>query len=235
MAKMSQQSAPHKSFGYTAISVSSPDFNERMNALEKALRCMEVESMLNMEQNKKLEHITSMCFHAMRTLIEPREEENKYSGCTKTSTCHSYRRDLHTTEKVKYERLMLLLHSAEFCFSIFNNLNQKPDATYINLYGISLAKINYGLGMFFRKMMPESTHRLSSRRHFEKVSTFAPRSSLSNKAKFWIATFSSEFDDFSDISVDRCPEEYVVGLYSTFASNFDDLLVNKLSYETPKN
>jgi len=33
--------------------------------------------------------------------------------------------------------------------------------------------------------------------------------------------------------VSRCPPEYIVGLYSTFADRFDELLVEKLQYKTP--
>jgi predicted TPR repeat methyltransferase len=34
-------------------------------------------------------------------------------------------------------------------------------------------------------------------------------------------------------TIDRCPRDYVIGLYATFADRFDDLLVNKLEYQTP--
>jgi predicted TPR repeat methyltransferase len=37
----------------------------------------------------------------------------------------------------------------------------------------------------------------------------------------------------SDGVLSKCPPEYVVGLYATFAERFDELLVEKLQYQTP--
>jgi predicted TPR repeat methyltransferase len=57
---------------------------------------------------------------------------------------------------------------------------------------------------------------------------------MSGKAAFWLATMDSSPQRSVDVGVvHRCPKEYIVSLYSTFASNFDDLLVNKLHYQTP--
>jgi predicted TPR repeat methyltransferase len=77
----------------------------------------------------------------------------------------------------------------------------------------------------------------------------------SSMAQFWFETLSSEnscSNDHSFISAQdrertetlrptttstskmkKCPPEYIIGLYSTFAERFDTLLVQELQYQTP--
>jgi predicted TPR repeat methyltransferase len=62
------------------------------------------------------------------------------------------------------------------------------------------------------------------------VEKFPSGHSLISTARFWLAT---QADGDSEFAIDRCPKDYVVNLYSTFADKFDNLLVDKLSYETP--
>jgi len=79
---------------------------------------------------------------------------------------------------------------------------------------------------------------------------------LAQKSQFWLATFQTDLiqdenhegyntstsNDTSLLSsssltsipqIDCCPEDYILSLYSSFAPKFDDLLVNKLQYQTP--
>jgi predicted TPR repeat methyltransferase len=118
----------------------------------------------------------------------------------------------------------------------------------------NLGLAHYRLGMLFRKLIPESIHRQSSLFHYKECfKFFPPNDTITKKCRFWLATLG-EFGAFGDtnvvsgddnldidtctrtdiiVNVDRCPEEYIVSLYSSFASKFDNLLVNKLKYETP--
>ncbi len=62
-------------------------------------------------------------------------------------------------------------------------------------------------------------------------------------AKFWMATLRNiprrGHDDDDEnrptptIDLSKCPVEYVINLYATFAERFDELLVEKLDYQTP--
>jgi len=70
--------------------------------------------------------------------------------------------------------------------------------------------------------------------HFQTVLKILPEGEITaKKSKFWLATFGKDTDS-TVIDIDRCPEEYIISLYSAFACNFDQLLVEKLNYETPK-
>jgi len=119
-----------------------------------------------------------------------------------------------------------------------------------------LAKAQYRLGTFFRTLYPHFSHRITSIRHFRSVLellklpymnlsyTLQSQSSelhdLVIKANFWLATFQQDYQDLptnsdlhDNVQVDRCPSEYVISLYSSFAATFDNQLVKKLKYETP--
>jgi len=52
---------------------------------------------------------------------------------------------------------------------------------------------------------------------------------LQEMAQFWLATLNGN----SNITATKCPQDYIVGLYSTFAARFDTLLVESLQYHTP--
>ena len=112
-----------------------------------------------------------------------------------------------------------------------------------------LAKAHYRLGTVFRTMQPTTAHCPKSKYHFHSVldllnppymhTSFKlqPYSSelysLVVKAKFWLATLQHGVDGIISKEVERCPSEYVVSLYSSFADTFDNQLVNKLKYQTP--
>lgn len=96
---------------------------------------------------------------------------------------------------------------------------------------MKLGLAHYKLGMFFRKLQPELCHRPTSLFHYKKSLHFLPVDDTNaKKCRFWLATFGNEA---SDIDMDRCPKEYIVSIYSSFANHFDNTLVKKLKYQTP--
>ena len=86
-------------------------------------------------------------------------------------------------------------------------------------------------------MNPPEKQRPRSIKHFTRCRE--QRTSNHDLAGFWLATLktaecNSEINDQQQcLEITKCPAEYVVGLYSTFAEKFDELLVNKLDYKTP--
>ena len=100
-------SPPATSIGYAALSISSPTFKERMDALRKVI---ELE-----EARKSLDAISSvgLAFAVLRLLIEPREEEknNKPSMITiggsipKNSLKNPSKRDLDLEERNLYKKI----------------------------------------------------------------------------------------------------------------------------------
>lgn len=126
------------------------------------------------------------------------------------------RRDLGKEELTLYERIQQGLEDAWAT----HNLDEK------NMEFLALRE--YRLGLFFRKMNPKDKNQPRSRAHFRRACKGLPRTHPSySLAEFWLATM----DDTQAIT--KCPADYVVGLYSTFAAKFDDLLVGKLAYKTP--
>ena len=91
--------------------------------------------------------------------------------------------------------------------------------------------------LFFRKMNPPDTQRPRSRKHFTRCRQQC--TSNAELASFWLATLeATEASDGdgqheSNNEITKCPVDYVVGLYSSFAAKFDQLLVDKLEYQTP--
>ena len=93
----------------------------------------------------------------------------------------------------------------------------------------------YRLGRFFRKLEPSNIYRILSIFYLEKAIEHLSRNHKDHTmAQFWLATVTPISNDASKPTFTICPAEYIVGLYSTFAPKFDDLLVGKLEYETPK-
>jgi predicted TPR repeat methyltransferase len=93
-----------------------------------------------------------------------------------------------------------------------------------------LALREYRLGLLFRKMKPLNKYRPRARAHFQSAYHHLPvKNKIRSLAQFWLATI----DETQQASLTKCPEDYVVGLYSTFAATFDDLLIGKLAYKTP--
>ena len=71
--------------------------------------------------------------------------------------------------------------------------------------------------------------------YFENAVAHLPRNHQDHiMAQFWLATLMPISNDELTLKFAKCPAEYIVGLYSTFAPRFDDLLVKKLEYATPK-
>ena len=146
----------------------------------------------------------------VRLLVEPRQ---KMLGKQQS------RQDLDKGESTLYKNIDKALEQAWALEGVLSDSN-------IEL----LALRDYRLGLFFRKLDPPKRHQPHSRAHFqrtcERLSSLHPSHSL---AQFWLATM----DDTQQGNLKKCPEEYVVGLYSTFAARFDDLLVGQLAYKTP--
>lgn len=209
--------APDKPVGYATLANVAIDHKVRMEALRHAV---DLESGLLAIENKP--PTIGVALALVKLLSEPRQEEAKAllkSSCRgeksigKASSKHPNRRDLDETEQSIYDRLRNTLEGFD------PNAKEKE----------SLGWMHSKLGSFFRKLEPGSIHRPRSVHHFQSVTNILSSDhTLSKKANFWLTTLGEAND-----SCDRCPEDYVVGMYSSFASNFDDLLVNKLKYKTP--
>ncbi|GMH91025.1 hypothetical protein TrST_g9782 [Triparma strigata] len=125
------------------------------------------------------------------------------------------------------EALVLYLTSSKNC----------DESTYENIQNtISDQDVNrhYELGVYFRRRNKERCkyHYGVVVRVMEKVIADTGRDpkGLHSKAKFWLATVEKGGEG----AVERCPKEYVVGLYKGFAPTFDHTLVEKLHYKTPQ-
>jgi predicted TPR repeat methyltransferase len=200
-----------------------------------------------------LEHVVASSGALVRLLVEPREEleriENTTYGATKNNPM---RRDFNKQEKDVYQQICSSLDQAWNMVKTKTNddasppqgENKVPPTMLSGTTVQYLQKIEYRLGIFFRKMKPSSVHVPSSRRHFHAavMGTLPLKNqNVSDKARFWLATLHSDGQDENttldtsavSLNIDRCPEEYIISLYSSFASRFDELLVTKLSYQTP--
>lgn len=81
-------------------------------------------------------------------------------------------------------------------------------------------------------MHPPEIQQERARTHFETCRT--RQTSHQELATFWLATLQVDKGcEKIYTEMTRCPAKYVVGLYSTFAAKFDDLLLGQLDYETP--
>jgi predicted TPR repeat methyltransferase len=203
LAKRAIQVAPRRPFGYAALSIASRNFLERLDSLQKAA-----------DLSTHAQLIPRVGF-LLRLLLEPREEEShRVQGIIgKSSNEHPSRRDLNPKEIQLYTELEKLISSA---WTLELSLDQKE----------FLSKHEYRLGLFFRKKQPSEIHQPRARKHFQKLQQ--QRASNSEMASFWLATMGGEGDE-----IFKCPADYIVSLYSTFAERFDELLVEKLNYQTP--
>ena len=223
LAQKCVEISPNKSIGYGALSISSPTFEGRMEALRKAIELEEAKSLSLVDVTCAV----GLAFALLRLLVEPRDEERNRStkGVPKGSTNHPSKRDLSHEEKILYKKIKDKLKSA-------GNISTIQKENELSQSCLTLGLAHYRLGMFFRKLIPESTHRPSSLFHYKQSLQLLPTNdTIAKKCRFWLATFGEEAPD--KLNIERCPEEYIVSLYSTFASKFDNLLVNKLKYETP--
>jgi len=191
----------------------------------------------------------------LRLFIEPREEMAQ--GKDKLTTKSIMRADLSINrltgldEHSIYKDLKSALHDAKTTIWKCREEKWKTDPLSTSFSSIPhsihcLVYVHYRLGSIFRTMLPNPMqHHSKSKHHFQSVldllnpphinDSFELQSQpdlydLELKSKFWLGTLN---DDNAESAVERCPSNYIVDLYSTFAATFDDQLVNKLHYQTP--
>mmetsp|Transcript_12003 Transcript_12003/g.16783 ORF Transcript_12003/g.16783 Transcript_12003/m.16783 type:complete len:140 (+) Transcript_12003:353-772(+) len=93
-----------------------------------------------------------------RLLLESREEGTiGYSGSVKTGSTNSSKRDLDSEEAALYQKVQTALTDAWNAPS--------SEVPFVKAY---LAKVEYRLGLFFRKMNPRDVHRPRARQHLSK-------------------------------------------------------------------
>ena len=199
--------APNKPAGYSALSIVSDNHSERIKSLQKVADIWNTNCSMTP---------SAFAGTLVRLLVEPREiESRQYKETTgqfvgKGSSSHPLKRALSHKESMLYNRIQQTLQL------------QNGDEVY-------LARIHLRLGTFFRKLLPIAMTQPICMSHLQRAVELFPTSHVLRKsAQFWLATQPK-----SDTYIDRCPEDYVKSLYSTFAANFDNLLVTKLNYETP--
>uniref|UniRef100_A0A7S4HHC3 Methyltransferase type 12 domain-containing protein n=1 Tax=Odontella aurita TaxID=265563 RepID=A0A7S4HHC3_9STRA len=262
-AEKAVETAPGKPFGHMALSVASSCHNKRMQALRKAtdLSCGCHHNAKDITEKSDVASTypsisSGTLLILVRLLVEPREEEARSLRCmsatngnyiAKASPKHPLRRELDRSEKDLYDRI----RHASVCLARSTILEtrgvegrHREEMEVLSNVSNGFGWTQYRLGVFFRKMQPEEVYRPQSQFHFRiAVKSLHENSALSKKAQFWLATFGVDdvlndgnetSDEKTMVNIDRCPEEYVVSLYSTFARKFDDLLVNKLNYRTPQ-
>jgi predicted TPR repeat methyltransferase len=311
-ARTSIKTAPHKPFGYSAMSMASLNVSERLSSLEQTVQIQQEQKQISMLTNKEAkekeeggtstEAAVSYAVGITRLLLEPREEEvrkckestNNNNSKSTSSSITIKRRDLSVKESNLYRRVKeatadaqtalvrdyrSYLNSSRYketttttapTMCIVPSSEQEKEKTLSKI--LFLVRSLYKLGMFFRKMDPQSKHRTHARSHFTSIQQIYAALAVAeeaNKAKvdnnysyrvlplplsheqlrqkslFWLATIQADSTDNStsqededqhqlqQIDIDKCPQDYIVSLYSTFASNFDNLLVHKLQYRTP--
>jgi predicted TPR repeat methyltransferase len=154
-------------------------------------------------------HFIAKIYLMVRLLVEPR----------KICDIEQRRCALNKEEALLYDRIT---HGLEQAWAASDKLSESD----IEI----LALREYRLGLLFRKMQPLNKYRPRAQAHLQSTSQRLPlENKIRSLAQFWLATV----DETQQASLTRCPEDYVVGLYSTFAATFDDLLVGKLAYKTP--
>jgi predicted TPR repeat methyltransferase len=153
-------------------------------------------------------HLIAKIFLMVRLLVEPRN----------ICIIEQRRCALKKEETLLYDRIK-------------QNLEQAWTSDRLGESDIAiLALREYRLGLFFRRMIPLNKYRPRAQAHFQSTYQHLPAGNrIRSLAQFWLATI----DETKQASLTKCPEDYIVGLYSTFAATFDDLLVGKLAYKTP--
>jgi len=248
LANRSIQLSPNDSIGYAVLStIPLVKFEERMTSLKKAID-------IEQQQRKTVKSLVAISTSLLRLFIEPREEIAR--GKDKLTTKSIMRADLSINrltgldEHSIYKDLNSALDDAKLL--IWNRREEKwnSDPSSASFSSIPhsihcLVYVHYRLGTIFRTMLPKMYHHSKAQHHFQSVlgllnpphivDSFELQSQpelydLKLKSKFWLGTLN---DDNNESAVERCPSNYIVSLYSTFAENFDDQLVNKLHYQTP--
>jgi predicted TPR repeat methyltransferase len=208
LARKSALLCPNRPAGHLALSTASPHFQERMESLQMVV------DLWNPSCSMTRSALTGAL---VRLLVEPREEEARRGSTAKNSSEHPSRRDLNDEELKLYQRIREVSQCA-----------WEEDAKTLESK-IYMARAEYRLGLQFRKMQPADVNYPRCIQHLTTAAEQLPEGqSLKASARFWLATQTD------GATVEKCPEEYVVNLYKTFAENFDNLLVDKLNYETPK-
>ena len=206
------QVAPEKPFGYMSLSVLEKDHSQRMTALRKAI-----------EYHPEDETNFSKLALLIRLLREPIQEQARQAcgQIGKAAARHPNRRPLNEDEEKLYAQSDKGLEG----FWTNRDTTDKQQQSIVNQH--EMAMNEYRLGIFFRKRLPADKSRPRAQRHFLRAMEYLPQDHESSIAsKFWLATLGH-------VHIERCPPSYVIGLYSTFAETFDNLLVGKLSYRTP--
>lgn len=207
------QVAPEKPFGYISLSILEEDHSKRMIALRKAI-----------QYHPDDETNFAKLILLIRLLREPiQHQEQQVSGkIGRAAARHPRNRPLNDAEEKLYAQSAQGLNGF---WSNPNNNNNNTDKQHQQKY--EMAMNEYRLGLFFRKRLPLEASRPRAQQHFLRAVKYLPEDCESAIAsKFWLGTLGHT-------QLDRCPPSYVIGLYSTFAENFDSLLVEKLSYRTP--
>jgi predicted TPR repeat methyltransferase len=212
-AERAVQIAPHKPFGHAALSEIHTHLDHRTQALRKAIECF---------TKTNNQHVVALAGLLVRLLVEPRKDEaNRIrAGSVPHNLQHPSKRPLSNEEAVIYKRIQDILAQIIWKDDSRTVSNMK-EREFIGLR-------EYRLGLFFRKLEPADINRARSISLFQSATNHLPVGhSHRELVQFWLATLTE------DSSITRCPADYVVGLYSTFAACFDDLLVKNLSYQTP--
>ena len=199
--------APEKPFGYMSLSILEEDYTKRVKALRKALQFQTFD-----------DSAFARLVLLIRLLLDPKQHEARQvvGKIGKASKNHPSKRVLNTEEEHLYEQIVQGLDGF---------WAKKSGKLAVNLQEISMKE--YCLGLFFRKRFPLQMNQLRSKRHLHKaVLTLPDNHDNIAAAEFWLGTLGHK-------KVDRCPASYIVRLYSTFASQFDELLMDKLNYQTP--
>lgn len=171
---------------------------------------------------------------------------------------HPNQRPLNKEEEALYKRIEDSLAQLWNNDSFNNNATAMHIPTKEREF---VALREYRLGLLFRKLVdandlparstssttPDGTTKNSNRERSRAwfaaaASHFPARHGHVDLAHFWLATLTDESTTSSSnvnassspaTAISKCPAAYVVRLYSSFAARFDDLLVTKLSYQTP--
>jgi predicted TPR repeat methyltransferase len=201
--------APSKPYGYAMMSVAARTWSERKEALVQAI-----------DRSSETFRIARIGL-LVRLLTEQRDVESRSKTKnfgTAASLSQPSRRNLTATETQIYDRISNDLDAAWNIVEPYSAAEQE-----------FLSKQEFRLGLFFRKKLPSTTNVPRARKHLEQSRRWKNNDEM---VAFWLATMDE--NDHGNSVIDRCPADYVVKLYSSFASRFDELLVEKLEYQTPR-
>ena len=245
---------PNKAFTHATLSRVATDINERQKALDCTITTFEETYSNVMKDTIPISQMCAYTLALVRSLVETREEKryqwSKMEKKIKTKTNKNPMRiDLSKNEIILYTQIKealqiswsrtLQISMKSISETKCNDMEDISIQKNVKGYMHRLALAEYRLGIFFRKMEPANKHQLSSYKHFKQVIKHLPKNnSYAHKARFWLATLQNKDilekdSDIDNMKFEKCPQEYIISLYSSFASNFDDLLVNSLDYQTP--